>query len=367
MKLIKNANIFGETKADILIGYDRIVYIGEIAENFLPDVEIIDAKNKIVIPSYIDQHVHVTGGGGEGSFKTRCPELFISDIVKSGVSTIVGVLGTDGYTRSVENLVAKTKALKEEGFHAYCLTGSYSYPSITITGSVEHDIIFIDEVIGVKIAVEDHRSSHIGYDELKRLAAQARLAGLVGGKVGEVHVHMGAGKHGLDILFELVEKENIPITVFRPTHLGNRMDEAIKFANLGGFIDFTTGTNVKETAKQIITAMENAPLEKITISSDSNGSMPIWNDKKEMIGIGIGRMTTIHDTIKELIKNHGLTIREAIRFVTENVSKALNFYPAVGVLQKNSYADLLILDKDLNIEKFICKGKVMTGESTFNL
>ena len=89
---------------------------------------VLDAAGRRVIPGLIDQHVHITGGGGESGFTSRVPELRFSDSVKAGVTTLVGLLGTDSRTRNVQNLLAKTKALNEEGITAYCLTGAYEIP-----------------------------------------------------------------------------------------------------------------------------------------------------------------------------------------------------------------------------------------------
>ena len=60
----------------------------------------------------------MTGGGGEGSFHTQAPQVQLSSLIKGGVTTVLGLLGTDGISRSVENLLAKVKALKEEGISA---------------------------------------------------------------------------------------------------------------------------------------------------------------------------------------------------------------------------------------------------------
>src|SRR5690606_3180786 len=102
------------------------------------------------VPGLIDNHVHITGGGGEGSFKTRVPEITLSKLIEAGITTVVGLLGTDATTRSVENLVAKAKALKEEGVSVYVHTGSYEFPSVTLTGQIKKDIVFIEEIIGAK-------------------------------------------------------------------------------------------------------------------------------------------------------------------------------------------------------------------------
>ena len=160
MLLIKGAEVYAPEylgKLDILVAGGKIERIGEELPEY-EGCEVMDGEGKIVTPGIIDRHVHVTGGGGEGSFHTQAPPVQLSSLLQGGVTTVIGLLGTDGISRSVENLVAKTKALKEEGISAYCLCGAYGYPSPTITGSVSKDIMFIDEILGLKLAVSDHRA-----------------------------------------------------------------------------------------------------------------------------------------------------------------------------------------------------------------
>lgn len=359
MLLLKNANLYGEMMVHILISNDKVSAVYEELPNALniPGLLVKDVENSTVVPALIDQHVHVTGGGGEGGMTTRCPELEISDVIDAGVATIVGLLGTDSLTRSVENLLAKTKSLREYGFQAYCLTGAYQYPVPTLTDTVMKDLAFIDEVIGVKIALNDHRSSHISYDEMKRLASDVRMAGLIAKKPGVVHIHMGNGKHGLSQIFELIEDENIPASVFRPTHMSSHMEAAKTLTELGSYADFTTHEDSLDSASVIDTAFKTCPVDKVTMSSDSNGSMPIWNEKREMVGIGIGKMSTLFNTVKSLVSDYGYSLRQAMLPCTETVAKSLNLYPQVGALQEGSFANLLVLDDNLNIKDFVLNGK----------
>ena len=168
MLLIKGAEVYAPEylgKKDVLIAGEKIERIGED----LPEYEgcqVIDGTGRIVAPGFIDRHVHITGGGGEGSFHTQAPQVQLSDLIRGGVTTVVGLLGTDGISRSTENLVAKAKALKEEGISAYCCCGAYGHPGPTITGSISRDIMFVDEIIGLKLAVSDHRAPNITVDEL---------------------------------------------------------------------------------------------------------------------------------------------------------------------------------------------------------
>ena len=358
--MIRNVRINGEGEpADVLTVNGQIAQIGRKLENPFPHAEVIDGDGASAIPGYIDQHVHVTGGGGEGGFKYQVPGIRVSDIVSAGVTTLVGLLGTDGTTRSVENLVAKVKGLKEEGLTAYCLTGAYEYPSPTITGSVKKDIAFIDEVIGVKIAISDHRCSNLSKRDLIRLASEARLGGVLANKPGIVHMHIGRGKKKLDDVFDILKTEDIPIQVFRPTHVGGIFDDAIRFANLGGYIDFTADPEGKKTAGQLVKAFSLAPKENITLSTDSNGSFPKWNEKKELIGMSAGKITNLHQVIRCLVQDYQIPLAEAIRVSTENVAKALKLYPRKGVLREGSDADLLLLDSDCRIDTVVAKGAVM--------
>lgn len=195
MKLLKNANVYTPDpigKKDILIEGEKILRIADHIDGYenLPDVEIYDLNSKTVVPGYIDMHVHITGGGGEQGPASRVPESSLSVFFKNGITTVVGLLGTDGITRSVENLVAKARALTQEGMTVYALTSAYGYPPTTITGSVEKDIVMIPPMIGVKVAVSDHRSSNPSGDDLIALATAARRAGLLSGTPGLVTMHM---------------------------------------------------------------------------------------------------------------------------------------------------------------------------------
>ena len=160
--LIKNARVFAPQdlgKNDVLMVNDRIAAVGQNLAPQLPDLEILDASGKILTPGFFDQHIHVTGGGGEGGPSTRTPELVLSELISCGTTSVVGVSGTDYTTRSIPNLLAKVRALQTEGVSAWMYTSNYKYPATTLTDSIANDLFFVPEVIGVKIALGDHRSS----------------------------------------------------------------------------------------------------------------------------------------------------------------------------------------------------------------
>ena len=363
LQLLKNVNAYRDgawKPSEILLANQKVERIADKIDCAYDALQVLDGGGKTAIPGYIDQHVHVVGGGGEGSFITQVPPLKFSEPVKAGVTTLVGLLGTDGATRSVANLVAKTKALREFGLTAYCLTGNYSYPSPTLTGSVINDIVFIDEIIGVKIAISDHRSSTMTKESLIKLASDARIAGMLSGKPGIVHLHTGAGKAELDMLFDIVAETEIPIWNFRPTHLANKYDSAIRFAKQGGYVDFTCDPeDMANRTALLIRAIGEAPEGLVTISTDSNGSLPVWNEKKELVGIRAAAISALHETVRAMVQIHGYPLEKALAPATENVAKALGLYPAKGCLAEGSDADLVLLDRDLNVDSVFAKGKRM--------
>ena len=325
------------------------------------EVEELDGMRRKLVPGFLDQHVHIIGGGGEDGFRSLISEISMTDCIQSGITTVVGMLGTDSTAKSVSTLVAKAKGLNEQGITAYCLTGAYAYPSPTVTGSVQKDIAFINEVIGVKLAVAEHRSTMINHDELARLAGQVRAAALLSGKVGEIHIHTGNSATGLKDVMNVIRETEVPIKHFHPTHLsldGVKREDTLAFAKMGGFVDFTSGQDTKASAKRLQQGLEEIALPQLTLSSDSNGSLPKWNERREIIGMGVGSMRTLFATIRDLYLSGGASFVDALRLITENVAKALEIYPAKGLIAEGSDADLVLLAND-EIDGVIAKGRVM--------
>lgn len=327
---------------DILVAGGKIVAMGKNLEVVLPGLEEVDLEGAVVIPGLVDQHVHVTGGGGEAGFPSRVPPLAFSDCAKAGVTTLVGTLGTDSHTRTLRDLIAKVGELEQNGITAYCLTGAYEYPSPTLTGNVSDDIVFIKPVIGCKLAISDHRCSYPTTEEIIRLVGQVRLAGLESGKVGELHIHVGADPRGIEQLFEIHEKTIIPVTQFRPTHMGGHVEQAIRWCGIGGYSDITSSSTVANAALKLYEKLGKTCWDHVTMSSDSNGSFPKWNEKREIIGMDRGRMTTLLEGMEAMVKG-GMRFTDAISLSTSHPADALHFTEA-GHVKVGCRADLCILD-----------------------
>lgn len=358
--LITDLDCFGPRamgRRDILIAGDKIEKIAEPGglREFEKHARILPCDGLLGFPGIVDQHLHLIGGGGENGFSSRIGEIELKDILLAGVSTVVGVLGFDSYTKSLHSLLAKASALESQGITAFIYTGSYAIPTVTITGSVAKDIILIDKIIGTgEIAISDYRSSQPTFNEFAQLSAQSHIAGLISGKAGIVHIHVGDGKEKLDPLVKLLEKTDLPKDVFVPTHMNRNpqlFEEAISFCGAGGNIDLTAGETkgipVPTALKTLIG--KKLDLSRVTVSSDANGSA----------GEEVCRIQALYDDIKNAILKENIPPDQVFALATENVAKRLRLHPVKGAIQEGSDADILITDKEYTLQKLLCRGRLM--------
>lgn len=366
--LIKNGEVYAPDylgNQSILLIDGKIAKIGDIEADKLSqlplDVEVIDAAGLIVAPGIIDPHVHLIGGGGEGGFATRTPELQLSGIVSAGITTVVGCLGTDGTTRHMTSLLAKARGLEEEGVSAYIYSGNYHIPTPTITSSVKDDIILIDKVIGAgEIAISDSRSAQPSIHEVAKLVAEARIGGLLSKKAGVTHFHVGPGKDRLSFLHQILEDYEVPAANIYATHITRSqelVDDAISLAAKGAFVDITAD---EETGGWIQYYKQNkGDLSQLSLSSDGNGSLPKFNEKGELIGFGVASQRTLFEQVVSAVKEYNIPLTEVLSLVTRNPARALCFHTK-GTLKAGSDADILMMDQDsLEIEHVFANGQHM--------
>ncbi len=374
MLILKNPEVYTPEplgRQDLLLGGGRILRVEPgiaIPERYC---EVLDASGLIAVPGFIDAHVHMVGGGGEGGFATRTPELMLSAVIRGGVTTVVGCLGTDGVSRTMGNLVAKARGLDEEGVSTYVYTGHYEVPVQTLTGSIEGDLLFIDKVVGVgEVAVSDHRSSQPSFDAFAHAAGQARRGGMLSGKAGLVNVHLGDGPRGLDLLRRILAETEIPATQFLPTHCNrNRrlFAESIDYARAGGFVDLTTSTipdhedpeEVRPGTGLRLLLEAGVDPAHVTFTSDGQGSLPLFDEAGCICGLSVGEVSSLFDEVRKAVRVEGVPLETALRVVTTSPADLLKL-GRKGRLAAGMDADVVLLDPaDLSIDTVIARGRVM--------
>ena len=374
--VIKGAQVFSPFfigQKDVWIVFDRIAAIDDdLSDRIDSDTIVIDGTGKRLVPGFIDQHVHITGGGGEGGFATRTPEIDAVDLIKTGITTVVGLLGTDGVTRSLEGLYAKARQLEEQGFSTFIYTGNYAVPVMTFTGSITKDLCLIDKVIGVgEIALSDHRSNQPTRAEIARIVSEARVGGMLSGKAGITLFHMGDHPDGLKLIMEIVNESSLPITQLLPTHVNRNRSlflQAMEFARQGGTIDLTAGFVPDAFCPDCVPAGQalqellanGIPLERISMSSDGNGSIPIFDAAGNLLKMDVASCTVLLEDFQRAYLEYKIPFEQVLSTVTINPAKLLKLQHRKGSLEIGKDADLLLMDDACNISLVMSMGKILT-------
>ena len=380
--IIRNAKVYQPEYAgvkDILVLGDRIAALGEnLKADFGGCVEVreIDAEGMAAVPGFIDSHEHILGGGGEGGFHTRTPEASLGDLVRNGITTVVGCIGTDGVGRDMTALLAKAHALENEGITTYAYTGSYQVPVHTLTDSLMKDIMMLDKVIGVgEVAISDHRSSQPSFEEFARIAADARVAGMLSGKAGIVNVHLGDSDRRLDLIRRVIKETEIPASQFLPTHVNRNaalFEDCLNFAAEGGNFDFTGNEDIDywETICDEVRVCRGIRMlldrdissDRFTISSDGQGSMPVFNEKGEFQGIGIGKASCLLKEVRECVQREEIPLEIAVKGITSNPASILKL-ERKGHIKVGFDADICLLEEGtLELNTVIAKGQIMVRD-----
>ena len=356
LTLIENGEVYAPEplgRQSILLTDGKIGKVGEVdpraVEALGIEHDIIDASNCLVVPGLIDPHQHLLGGSGEKGFSSQTPEFFIGEIVTSGITTVVGALGVDTTMKTMAGLLAKVKALKEDGLNAFAWTGGYDVPPSSIMSTVREDIMFIDEIIGTgEVAISDLRGMNPPINELARVATHSYVGGMLAKKGGLTHFHVGEGNGRLRPLRELLDNYDVEPGWLYPTHIERSkalMREAIALAKKGTPVDIDTVE--EDLAEWLGFYLDNGgDPNQLTASSDAaiNSPRVLW------------------EQIRACILEHKHPIERVLPLVTSNTARILKL-DQKGVLEKGRMGDILMLEKgSLEIVHVLSNGVFMVRD-----
>ncbi len=375
LTLLRDADVFAPEplgRRDVLLAGDRIAAIAEHLAAPPADwgVQVVELGGARLLPGLIDGHVHLAGGGGEAGPETKVPPLQLRQLTLAGVTTVVGLLGTDGTTRHPRELLAATRAMQRLGLTARMWTGAYPVPTPTLTGSVQGDIVHVEQVIGAgEIAISDHRSSQPTFDEIARMAAECHVGGLLAGKAGVLHLHLGDGARGLDLVRRLLGETEIPARVLQPTHCNRNKRlwaEAMKLGRSGIAVDVTAfppdddddALPAEVAAAQWLDA--GLPAHKLTISSDGGGCLPVFDADGTMLHMDVGSSATLLATLRAWLAM-GRPLHGLLPSMTSAVADALRLHDK-GRIRVGADADVLVVDEALAVRHLWARGRAMVAD-----
>jgi beta-aspartyl-dipeptidase (metallo-type) len=378
--LIEGGHVFAPEELgarSILVCYDKIVSIAPDHSSMvqgLGNVRRIDATGKLVVPGFIDGHVHFLGAGDYDAPLGRVPELHLSMLTSGGVTTAASLLGLDMDSKNLHALLVKAIELERQGLSTYIYVGSFKIPSPYLTSSVRSDIQLIDRVVGVKVSMSEDCYPNLSLPDFAQLAGEVRLAAGMTGKTAVIHIHVGRNETRLQPVFDLLKVVNIPITQIIPTHVNRRkpdtLSHAFEFVRRGGTVDLSSnlsirsgslsGMNPDEAVQHALD--ERLPLSQFTLSSDANTSMPTLNHDCCPVGLHNAHPTILHRELLQIIRTNNLTLPQALPLVTTNVARVLGIGRRKGSLHASKDADIVLLrSDDLAVDTVIAKGRIMVS------
>lgn len=358
LTLIENGEVYAPEplgRRSILLTDGKIAKVGEVDRRAMEalgvECETVDAEGCLVVPGLIDPHQHLLGGSGEEGFSSQTPEFFVGEIVRWGITTVVGALGVDTTMKTMPGLLAKVKALKEQGLNAFVWTGGYNVPPTSIMQTVRDDIMFIDEVIGAgEIAISDLRGLNPPARELARVATDCYVGGMLARKAGLTHFHVGESDRRLAPLRELLDDFDVQPEWLYPTHVERTeklMEEAVELANRGVAVDVDTVEEDLQKWLRFYLDRGGDP-DQLTVSSDASISSP----------------RVLYEQVCRCILEGRFPMEQVLALVTRNPARILKLHEK-GVLEKGRMGDVLLLEKGtLDIVHVLSKGVTMVRDGS---
>ena len=340
-------------RTPVLLADSKIGKVGPVDVRALEalgvDHEVVDVSGCVIVPGFMDPHQHLLGGSGEEGFASQTPEFFLTEIVRFGITIVVGTLGVDTTMKTMAGLLAKVKALKEEGLNAYLWTGGYNVPPNSIMSTIRDDIMYIEEVIGAgEIAISDLRAMDPPAQELARVVTDGYVGGKLAGKSQRTHFHVGDAETRLKPLRDLLNEHRVEPEWIYATHIERTeglMREAIELANRGAGVDIDIVEEDLLRWFRFYRENDGDP-EQLTASSDASISSP----------------RNLYEQIRHCVQEGGYPLEEVLPLVTSNTARILRLGHK-GRLEKACEADVVVMERDsLEIVHVLSKGKWMVRD-----
>lgn len=353
LTIIQNGEVYAPERrgrTTIVIAGGRIERVARFDARALAqqiDCEVVDAEGCFVVPGLIDPHIHVLGGSGESGFSSQTPEVLATELITAGITTVVGTLGTDTTTKTMPALLAKVKALREQGLCAYAWTGGYD--ARPLTRSIRDDIVLIDEIIGAgEIAISDRRGAQFDTRTLAQLASDCYIAGTLTGKAGVLHLHVGDDKERLSILREMLDHFPVTPETLYPTHVERNEEllaEAVELSQRGVPVDVDVFE--EDLTRWVPLYIERGgDLSRLTVSSDAAINSP----------------RTLLEQIRECVRSRVLSLEDAFALATRNTANVLKLFDDGGIAY-GKRANILAIDREsLALRHVIANGNVVMAD-----
>jgi beta-aspartyl-dipeptidase (metallo-type) len=179
-----------------------------------------------------------------------------------------------------------------------------------------------------------------------------------------VHLHVGDGARGLDLVRRALRETELPARTFHPTHVNRNprlLEESLAISREGVTIDvsafpppYDDGTvpPAEAVRRYLDAGLDPA---RITVSSDAGGCLPTFDLDGRLVKFDVGAATGLLDVVRALLAD-GVPPERAVAPVTSNPA-ALFRFPTTGRVAPGADADLCVLGEDLRLERVLARGR----------
>ena len=377
MKGLKNVTAYvagkGLVKTDIAFEDGKIVAIGK-----LDDVEPIFDTDGVVLPGFIDEHIHGAGGADAMDGTEEALQTISEYVAKEGTT---GFLATT-MTQSPENIgkaLKNVKTVREKGEYKGAevlgvhLEGPFISPKHVGAQPLEYvakpapeTFDKYNEISGGNIKVVTLAPEvEGGLDLVKHLAKIGVVAsiGHTGAKFSDVEAAVAAGA------------TNVTHTYNAQTPLHHREAGVVGAAML---IDELNCEMICDTIHVSVPAIKifvkNKPHDKFTLITDAMRAKGMPDGLSELGGQQVfvkngearlsdgtlaGSVLKMNVAVKNLVEKVGVSFTDAVDFASANPAKNLGLYDERGSIEVGKRADFAVMDKDYNILCTVIGGKVV--------
>ncbi|MCJ7473001.1 MAG: N-acetylglucosamine-6-phosphate deacetylase [Actinobacteria bacterium] len=345
--------------------------------NVSTDAEVIDARDKFVVPGFIDLHVH--GGGGSDIMDGRYEAVkqVAATHSRFGTTAFLPTTMTMGWDKIIESLksvdeafVKGTGAAEILGVH---LEGPYINPEKKGAQKEEYirrpsieELLEFNEVSGNLIRLITIAPEMPGaIDFIRWLSKQGIVASVGHSNATYEQVQEGilAGLSHVTHIFNAMSglDHHEPGVVGAALYSPELMIEMI--ADLIHLHPVAMKILIKAKGTEDVILITDA----IRATGRPEGTYDLGGQEVEVFngqarlkdGTLAGSVLTLDKAVRNLINEVGVPLHEAIQMATFNPAKCLGVEDKKGSLEPGKDADIVILDKKLEVEQTMVRGKVI--------
>jgi N-acetylglucosamine-6-phosphate deacetylase len=351
--------------------------ISEITDSVVSDGLTIP-ENWLVLPGYIDQHVHGAAGCDAMDATTAAISTMAMTVAQEGVTTFCPTT----MTQSVENInkaLANIKQYIEEnhpegakvlGVH---LEGPYiskdyigAQPLSYVQNPGVESFKKYQKASGNHIRIVTLAPEVSGSEELIPYLVQEGIVASIGhtaSKFQDVKKAVGLGARNLTHTYNAM----------RPLHhreIGT-VGSAFLLDDLACEI-ICDGIHVSVPAMQLL--LKNKPKDKVILVTDAMRAKAIGEGESELGGQKVfvkngearlgdgtlaGSVLTMDRAVRNMINLVGLPIEQAVDMATINPAKNLGIDKEEGSIAKGKKANFVVVDENFNVKMTIREGRII--------